>query len=686
MFSILRRWLGLQRAESSSGNPSVQADDLSDIPRMVQSGQTQEAERRLRRYLALAPDNVDALHYLGLVCHQLGRHGEAVAHITAAVARAPGSAFMHANLAEALRAAGDLGAAESAAREALRLGPDQPEVQFNLAMVLAGRRAHSVALEHALHILGIRPDWPEALTLAASQYIELNERGKAQELLDRARALQPDDAGILVLALRNRAWLCDWESAVNSPGAGRVDEDAFAQMLARRLATPNKTALRNLNPIVTYEYPVAKHLRDAVTQSYADVILEKTRGSTISRNTIKSDILEGRDLSISAAPPGEPSARLRVGYVSADFHRHPTMHLMRSFFALHDRRRFEVFAYSIGEDDGSEYRREAIASVDHFIDIRGDTAHQSAERIASDRIDILVDLKGYTHEARPLIFALRPAPIRVAWLGYPASTGRGINDYIIVDRVVAPPEHQSHFGEQLVWMPHSYQVNDHHQIIASDTPARSDLGLPSTGFIFACFNHAYKIEPQMFAVWMRILCRTPGSVLWLYESNTSARANLERAASDRGVDPARLVFGGTLDKPRHLARLRQADLLLDTLWINAHTGASDALWAGVPVLTCPQDSFPSRVAASLVCAVGLPQLACADLQSYEETAVRLASNPRELTALRRHLDSEPAKLALFDTPRFTRNLERAFETMWQRHRAGEPPRSFAVVEKVDPVN
>ena len=362
------------------------------------------------------------------------------------------------------------------------------------------------------------------------------------------------------------------------------------------------------------------------------------------------------------------------------------MHLMRSFFALHDRRRFEVFAYSIGEDDGSEYRREAIASVDHFIDIRGDTAHQSAEHIASDGIDILVDLKGYTHEARPLIFALRPAPIRVAWLGYPATTGRGINDYIIVDRVVAPPEHQSHFGEQLVWMPHSYQVNDHHQIIASDTPARSDLGLPSTGFIFACFNHAYKIEPQMFAVWMRILCRTPGSVLWLYESNTSARANLERAASDRGVDPARLVFGGTLDKPRHLARLRQADLLLDTLWINAHTGASDALWAGVPVLTCPQDSFPSRVAASLVCAVGLPQLACADLQSYEETAVRLASNPRELTALRRHLDSEPAKLALFDTPRFTRNLERAFETMWQRHRAGEPPRSFAVVEKVDPVN
>ena len=686
MFSILRRWLGLQRAESSSGNPSVQADDLSDIPRMVQSGQTQEAERRLRRYLTLAPDNVDALHYLGLVCHQLGRHGEAVAHITAAVARAPGSAFMHANLAEALRAAGDLGAAESAAREALRLGPDQPEVQFNLAMVLAGRRAHSVALEHALHILGIRPDWPEALTLAANQYIELNERAKAQELLDRARALQPDDAGILVLALRNRAWLCDWESAANSPGAGRVDQDAFAQMLARRLATPNKTALRNLNPIVTYEYPVAKHLRDAVTQSYADAILEKTKGGTISRNTIKSDILEGRDLSSSTAPAGEPSARLRVGYVSADFHRHPTMHLMRSFFALHDRRRFEVFAYSIGEDDGSEYRREAIASVDHFIDIRGDTAHQSAEHIASDGIDILVDLKGYTHEARPLIFALRPAPIRVAWLGYPASTGRGINDYIIVDRVVAPPEHQSHFGEQLVWMPHSYQVNDHHQIIASDTPARSDLGLPSTGFIFACFNHAYKIEPQMFAVWMRILCRTPGSVLWLYESNTSARANLERAASDRGVDPARLVFGGTLDKPRHLARLRQADLLLDTLWINAHTGASDALWAGVPVLTCPQDSFPSRVAASLVCAVGLPQLACADLQSYEETAVRLASNPRELTALRRHLDSEPAKLALFDTPRFTRNLERAFETMWQRHRAGEPPRSFAVVEKVDPVN
>lgn len=663
MFANLLRRLGLRRESALPGESPVSTDapapdDLSDIPGMVQSGRVAEAEQQLRAVLARTPDSVDALHYLGLVCHQQGRHAEGVRHIAAAVARAPEVAFLRANLAEALRASGDLAAAEQAAREALRLNPEQPAAAFNLAMVLADRRAHAEALEHALRALAANANWPEALTLAANLYIELNERGKAQDLLERAYALRPDDAAVLVQALRNRAWICDWTPAT---GTSHADISAFTDLLTRWSAAPDATEFRGLNPFVAYEYPLAQSLRDAVTQAYCDAVVAK----------VKDNILSG---------PLAPSTtgRLRIGYVSADFHRHPTMHLMHSLFALHDRSRFEIFAYSIGPDDGSDYRRQAMATVDHFIDIRNETNLQSAERIRADGIAILVDLKGFTHEARPEIFALRPAPVRVAWLGYPASTGHGLNDYAIVDRVVAPPVMQSQFGEQFVWMPHSYQVNDHLQVIAPDTPSREALGLPEAGFVFACFNHVYKIEPRLFGVWMRILNRVPGSVLWLYESNPTARANLERAAAAHGIAPERLVFGGTLAKPAHLARLRQADLFLDTLWINAHTGASDALWAGVPVLTCPQDTFASRVAASLVTAAGLPQLVCADLQVYEDTAVRLAEQTGELLAMRRHLEDNRQKLPLFDTPRFARNLEHAFEEMWRRHRAGQAPQAFSI--------
>ena len=318
--------------------------------------------------------------------------------------------------------------------------------------------------------------------------------------------------------------------------------------------------------------------------------------------------------------------------------------------------------------------------MDGFCDLEHWSASKAAARIHEDGIDILVDLKGYTLGARPEILAMRPAPLRAAWLGYPASTGSGLNDYMIVDEIVAPPEAARHYGEQLVWLPHTYQVTDGSQAIDPRTPARASVGLPEEAFVCACFNHAYKIEPIMFAVWMRVLARVPGSVLWLYESNSGARMNLQIQAWQRGIDPSRLHFGPTLPRAQHLARLRAADLYLDTLYINAHTGASDALWAGLPLLTCPQEGFPSRVAASVLTAAELPHLVCRDLADYEEKAVRLAREPEELRSMRRHLESRRERLPLFDTKRFTRNLERAYEMMWQRHLQGEPPASFRVTE------
>ena len=632
---------------------------IDQATELIQSGRIAEAEQCLRLYLERSPDNADALHYLGLVCHQTGRIDEAAALIGKAVERSPDAAFLRANFAEVLRLQGNLDAAERQARVAVRLEPEHPNFQFNLAKVLEGRGRLAEALDAGERALACRPDWVEALSLNASLCFALERLDEAVEYSQRACAVRADDPSLLIGLMRYRAWACDWR--------GRDADVARLQtMLARWVAHADDAAFATVNPFVAYEYPLSRQLRHDVTQAYCERALKAA----------------GAPLAPRRAPAQVGRRRLRIGYVSADFHSHPTMHLMASFFALHDRSRFEVFAYSIGADDGSEYRRQAASSVDRFIDIRAEKAGESAERIRRDGIDILIDLKGFTHEARPEIFALRPAPLRVAWLGYPASTGRGLNDYAIVDRVVAPAEHAGDYGAKLVWMPNSYQVNDYRQPIAAEHPARAALGLPESAFVFACFNHVYKIEPPVFRAWMRILARVPDSVLWLYAGKSVARANLARAAAALGIDPGRLVFGETLAKPQHLARLAQADLFLDTFTINAHTSASDALWAGLPVLTCPGDAFPARVAASLVAAAGLPQLACRSMKDYENAAVRLAQHPAELDGLRRTLAGRE-RLPLFDTPRFVRDLERAYELMWQRHVAGQPPQAFSVSDQPD---
>ena len=629
-------------------------DDLGDIPALVQTGLTEQAERRLRDVLLTDPDHVDALHFLGLVCHQTGRSDEAAALIAKAAQLAPGTAFICANLAEVLRAKGDLEGAEEQAREAVRLAPDREDFQFNLALVLSARRSHAETIDVADRILALQSNHADALALKAEACFETGNMELALSCAERACTLAHGSLVAQARLLRMRAWACDWRSR-------DANVAAFITSLERSITAAGNSPLEDINPFVTYEYAVPQGLRDAVTERHVAEV-RRSAGPAL------------RALSLSSR---RGHSRLRIGYVSADFHSHPTMHLMGSFFGLHDRSLFEVFAYSIGRDDGSAYRRRAVAEVDHFCDIRRETPHQSAERIRSDEIDILIDLKGFTFEARPQIFALRPAPLQVAWLGYPASTGTGLNDYAIVDRVTVPPGNAGQFKECLVWMPHTYQVNDSLQSIASPVPSRSELGLPESTFVYACFNHVYKIEPRTFEIWMRILGRVPGSVLWLYGSNAAACNNLRKEAQERGIDPARIVFGQTMEKSAHLARLSRADLFLDTYTCNAHTSASDALLAGVPVLTRPGDTFPSRVGASLVTAAGLRQLVCHSAREYEDTAVRLAFNAPELASMRGKLGNRE-RLPLFDASRFVRDLETAFDAMWQRHVAGFPPESFAV--------
>jgi protein O-GlcNAc transferase len=373
------------------------------------------------------------------------------------------------------------------------------------------------------------------------------------------------------------------------------------------------------------------------------------------------------------APTARPAAaRLRIGYLSNDFHQHATAMLIAHVLELHDREHFDVRLYSYGSADGSAMRRRLEAGSESFVDIAGFSNREAAQRIRDDGIDILIDLKGYTLNARTAIMAMRPAPIQVAYLGFPGTMGADFIDYAIVDPVVAPPGMADAFVEKLAWLPDCYQPNDRLREVGTP-PGREACGLPAQGFVFCCFNHTYKIRPEIFDIWCRLLAATPDSVLWLLQSNPQARGNLIREAGARGIDPSRLVFAPVVPSSENLARLTHADLFLDTLPVNAHTTASDALWSGVPIVTCAGDSFVGRVAASLLHAVGLPQLVAADLAAYEALAGAIASDPARLAELKAHLMRARTAAPLFDSALTTRGLESLYLRMAERWRAGLPP-------------
>jgi predicted O-linked N-acetylglucosamine transferase (SPINDLY family) len=369
--------------------------------------------------------------------------------------------------------------------------------------------------------------------------------------------------------------------------------------------------------------------------------------------------------------------RIRIAYLSADFHAHATATLMAGVFEAHDKARFETTAISYGPDDDSPMRRRLMAAFEHFLPVadKGDT--EIAKLMREREIDIAVDLKGFTDKARAAILAHRPAPVQVNYLGFPATMGAPYIDYIIADRTVIPEAQRAHYSENVVYLPHSYQPNDRTRLSAP-TPSRAENGLPEPGFVFCCFNNAFKIGPQVFAVWMWLLRNVEGSVLWLLEDHDATKANLKRVAMGCGIEESRLIFAPRVAVEDHLARHALADLFLDTLPYNAHTTASDALWMGLPLVTCTGDTFASRVAASLLVTMGLPDLVTASLSEYGDLARNLARDPEKLAGIRTRLAGNRENSPLFDVARFTRHLEAAYATIWDRHKRGEPPTGFAV--------
>jgi len=388
-------------------------------------------------------------------------------------------------------------------------------------------------------------------------------------------------------------------------------------------------------------------------------------------------------------PPQKPlwtgeryaNGRIRVAYLSANFHDHAVARQIAGVLEHHDHARFEVIGFSYGPEDGGVMRPRLKQALDRFIDVRGESASAIARRLRENEIGIAVDLMGFTELSRPEILSYRPSPVQVNFLGYPGTMGLDYVDYLIADATVIPESDSARYAEKLVRLPHAYLCTDNARAISPRVPSRTEAGLPETGFVFCCFNHSYKIVPAVFEVWMRLLRALPESVLWLSPANAAAAANLKREAAARGVDPKRIVFAdyvaGDAD---HLARLTCADLFLDTLPYNAHATASDALWSGVPVLTVKGEAFPGRVAASLLSALGMEEMVASSLEAYETMALKLARDAGSLAALKAKLARQREIAPLFDTARFTRNLERAFTAMWELSQRGLAPEAFRVTD------
>ncbi|HEY1985506.1 MAG TPA: tetratricopeptide repeat protein [Terracidiphilus sp.] len=577
---------------------------------------------------------MNSLHQCAIAAFDRGETESAVDLLRRVIEENPESALAANDLGSMLAQMGRTSEAIPAFRRAIELAPEYPEAHNNLANLyqMTGNLEEAVARYQTA--LRLHPDYAEAYRNLASALRRLGRTEEAIAALAKAVSINPAYIEAIAILVHQLKEMCDW----------RMVDD-----LTRQLMHAVEDGSGAVNPFVflTLETTPGQQRRCAEQWAHARRLAASGTAHIPSRRE-----------------------RITIGYLSADFQEHATAHLISELFELHDRSRFRIIGYSYGADDGSAARARLRGSFDAFVDLEHASHTSAAARIRADGVDILVDLKGYTTDARPEIVALRPAPVQVSYLGYPGTMGTRAIDYVVVDRFVVPPDQQLHFTETLVPLPHCYQVNDRRRPIA---PARSraEYGLPANEFVFCCFSSPHKITPALFDIWMRLLGKIPGSVLWLLETRPAAMANLRREAEARLQGGSeRLIFAPPVPNPEHLARFAVADLFLDTLPYNAHTLTSDALWAGCPVLTAAGATFASRVAGSILHAAGLPELVTSNLKDYEAAALRLARDRAELQMLRGRIRQSRTEAPLFDTPRFARAIETAYE--WMMQRAGEP--------------
>jgi protein O-GlcNAc transferase len=643
--------------------------------------------RNLKRYdealdsyskaLELAPHLADAWLGRGNVFTELARHGEALVAYRRALELRPDLSQAWLGCGNVLAALKRYDEALVAYHKALELRPELSEAWLGRGNVLVELRQYENAVAAFSKALTFKPGLAGAWLGRGNVYGELGQYQEALAAYDKALMLNPDLAGAWI----GRGYVC---SQLRQYGDAFAAYDrAFAvEPKAKYVEISRLYAKMMICDWTDWEAEVSRLL--LATRNGAPALLFPIL--SISSSPADQLAFAQRHMA-DQYPPSDPALwngeiyhheRIRVAYLSADLRDHPVAHLVAGLFEQHDKSRFEVTAISFGPEQDSGLRSRIKASCEHFIEARSLSDRQIAELVRQREIDIAVDLTGFTLHNRTNIFAKRPAPIAVNYLGYPGTMGAEFYDYIIADRFVIPEDRHQHYQEKVVNLPDCFQANSSTRSFPDKIPTRSEANLPERGFVFCSFCNNFKVTPEMFDVWMRLLRQLDGSVLWLLKSNAAVERNLRREAMDRGVEPGRLIFAPGIGFFAYLARYRLADLFLDTLPFNGGTTASDALWAGLPLITCSGDAFAARMAGSLLNVVGLPELVTHSLQDYEQLALMLARDRDLLSSLKARLARNRDTCPLFDTRRFARNIEAAYATMWERYRRGEPPLSFAV--------
>lgn len=701
-------------------------------------GAVKEAAAIYQTLLKKSPQNFDLNHYLGMALIQMGKAGDAVPKLRTAVRLNPSSAAALSNLAVAYQSLNQMDDAIAIFDKIIALKPELHDPHARKAALYYGMGKFEEAAKSFQTALEMQPSAPMYNDYGVTLR-ELERLDDALAALDRAVEFDPKQVMALInrgnvlrdlkrpqeaIESYDKALAVDPHQKEALANKARATEEAFGtdglqEAAALRAAAQEAAEKEASKKDVRYvEDALLKYAHAFVKAGGANILpdarlyalmqmsdwsefdtLDQFLRDVRARKTITSpftliglptspedQMLCAQHYAESLYPPrnslwtGEryEHDKIRIAYLSSDFHNHATAFLMAGMFEHHDKSKFHVTGLSAGIDDNSAIRERLKKAFDVFVDVREMSDEEVSKWVRKNEIDILIDLKGYTRDNRFGILSRRCAPVQITYIGYPGTLGSPCVDYAIADEHVVPPSVLEYFTEKVIFMPDTYQVNDKYRKMSDTVPTRTELGLPEDKFVFCSFNQTYKMTPDMFDVWMRILKRVPDSVLWMYSISPAAIRNLTAEAEKRGVDGKRLIFAGFAVQADHLARIARADLCLDNIPCNGHTTTSDALWAGLPVLTCPGPTFAGRVASSLLSAIDMPELIRPTLADYEEEAVRLATQPDVLKALRDKLVANKETTPLFNTALFTKNIEKAYEMAYERQRSGLAPEHFHV--------
>ena len=606
-------------------------------------GKFEEAIAFYNKALAIKPDYAAAYFNMGTILEVQNRMDEAIEAYNKALAIKLDYAEAHFHIGVVFHGLNKLEEAIEAYNKALAIKPDYADAYINMGIAFQKQDKQEEAIEAYNKALAIKPNYAKAYSDMGNALQKQNRLEEAIEAYSKALSIKPDCVETQVQKLHQQAQVCDWDSIAADlslvPALGTIGKDVSPFALLSMEDAPERHQIRS-KIYAKANYP------------------QKT--------------LPPKDR------PSKRPKRIRIGYFSSDFKEHPVAYLIAKVLEQHNRDQFEVFGYSLHGSSSGEMRQRLAKSFDYFTDVQDMSDKDISLRARKDKIDIAIDLNGYTENLRTGIFAYRAAPIQISYLGYPGSMGAEFMDYIVADQHLIPPESQKHFNEEQLYLPNTYMPTDNSRELSNKEITRSELGLPDDAFVFCCFNNNYKISPNEFDIWMRLLTKVENSVLWLRQSNQFSIINIKNEAQRRNVDPSRLVFADKIPMDEHLARQRFADLFIDTFVFNAHTTAAEALWAGLPVVTKIGSGFAARVAGSLLNAVGLPELITETEEDYEALILKLATNPTKLVEIKEKLATNRLTQPLFDTDLYTRHLENGYQQAYQNYFDGNLPQTIIV--------